>query len=192
MDVPETLIDAAAGLFARQGYDATSVSDIVSAAKMTKGALYYYFSAKEDLLFAIHQRFINSELQQAREILKSTSAPRHRLYRLIVSLVNSVAEYHDEVTVFFREMHRLPAQQFDAVHATRDAYQKVFEDTITWGQKEGVFRADIEARLITLSLFGMCNWTYTWMRQDGPLKPQQIGERLAEIFLSGVLQGKSL
>ncbi|MDA8206434.1 MAG: TetR/AcrR family transcriptional regulator [Thermaerobacter sp.] len=185
--MPEMLIRAAARLFARQGYDATSVSDIVQAADVTKGAMYYYFSAKEDLLFAIHQRFIEAEMRQAQEILRGTSEPKDRLSRLIVALVESIAEYHDEVTVFFREMHRLPGPQFEEVRKVRDAYQKVFEDTIIWGQREGIFRSDIEPRIMTLALFGQCNWTYTWMRSKGSLSAHEIGKRLAKVYLTGAL-----
>ncbi|MCS0602157.1 TetR/AcrR family transcriptional regulator [Streptomyces sp. LP11] len=48
-----TIITAAADLFDRQGYEATSLSDIVAHAKVTKGALYFHFAAKEDLAHAI-------------------------------------------------------------------------------------------------------------------------------------------
>ncbi|MGW1000128.1 ScbR family autoregulator-binding transcription factor [Streptomyces sp. NPDC002520] len=48
-----TIITAAADLFDRQGYESTSLSDIVSHAKVTKGALYFHFAAKEDLAHAI-------------------------------------------------------------------------------------------------------------------------------------------
>ncbi|WBO63118.1 ScbR family autoregulator-binding transcription factor [Streptomyces camelliae] len=44
-----TIITAAADLFDRQGYESTSLSDIVAHAKVTKGALYFHFAAKEDL-----------------------------------------------------------------------------------------------------------------------------------------------
>ncbi|MFG2886719.1 ScbR family autoregulator-binding transcription factor [Streptomyces sp. NPDC048297] len=48
-----TIIAAAADLFDRQGYESTSLSDIVGHAKVTKGALYFHFAAKEDLAHAI-------------------------------------------------------------------------------------------------------------------------------------------
>ncbi|MBL1084262.1 TetR/AcrR family transcriptional regulator [Streptomyces actinomycinicus] len=48
-----TIITAAADLFDRQGYESTSLSDIVAHAKVTKGALYFHFAAKEDLAHAI-------------------------------------------------------------------------------------------------------------------------------------------
>ncbi|KUN90226.1 TetR family transcriptional regulator [Streptomyces bungoensis] len=48
-----TIITAAADLFDRRGYECTSLSDIVGHAKVTKGALYFHFAAKEDLAHAI-------------------------------------------------------------------------------------------------------------------------------------------
>jgi len=48
-----TIIRAAADLFDRHGYESTSLSDIVEHAKVTKGALYFHFAAKEDLAHAI-------------------------------------------------------------------------------------------------------------------------------------------
>ncbi|MGP4008270.1 ScbR family autoregulator-binding transcription factor [Streptomyces sp. 4N124] len=47
------IITAAADLFDRQGYESTSLSDIVEHARVTKGALYFHFAAKEDLAHAI-------------------------------------------------------------------------------------------------------------------------------------------
>lgn len=184
-DVPETLIRIAAKLFASRGYDATSVSDIVESASLTKGALYYYFNTKEDVLFAIHQRFIAAEMAQAQQIVKRYPEPTTRIRYLIVSLIESIAEFHNEVTVFFREMHRLSPNLFEQVQTVRDQYEAIFKNAIQAGQDQGVFRADIDPRLMTLGLFGQCNWTYTWMKSDGPLTPKQIGEHMANIFLQG-------
>ncbi|PWI14688.1 TetR family transcriptional regulator [Streptomyces sp. Act143] len=47
------IIAAAADLFDRQGYESTSLSDIVEHAQVTKGALYFHFAAKQDLAHAI-------------------------------------------------------------------------------------------------------------------------------------------
>jgi AcrR family transcriptional regulator len=48
-----TIITAAADLFDLRGYESTSLSDIVEHARVTKGALYFHFAAKEDLAHAI-------------------------------------------------------------------------------------------------------------------------------------------
>ena len=62
--VPQRLLAAATRLFAEQGYDRTSVQEIVEAAGVTKGALYHYFGSKDDLLHEVYARVLR--LQQER------------------------------------------------------------------------------------------------------------------------------
>lgn len=45
----QTILTAAAEAFERRGYDGTSIADILEAADITKGALYFHFESKEDL-----------------------------------------------------------------------------------------------------------------------------------------------
>jgi AcrR family transcriptional regulator len=52
------LIDTAERLFIAQGYDQTSVSDIVKEVNVSQGAFYYYFDSKEDVLVAVMEKQI--------------------------------------------------------------------------------------------------------------------------------------
>ncbi len=47
------LLDAARGLFAQQGYTATSMAEVAAAAQLSTGALYHHWSTKRDLLAAV-------------------------------------------------------------------------------------------------------------------------------------------
>lgn len=49
------LIDAARRLFGEQGYAATSLDEIVAAAKVTKGALYHHYAGKQELFAAVYE-----------------------------------------------------------------------------------------------------------------------------------------
>lgn len=51
-DVRERIIEVAADLFLKQGYGATGIAQILEAADVLRGSLYYYFPTKEDLLLA--------------------------------------------------------------------------------------------------------------------------------------------
>jgi AcrR family transcriptional regulator len=53
----DEILDVAQMLFARRGYDATSVSDIIAAVGVSKGGFYHHFEAKEDLLEAVACRY---------------------------------------------------------------------------------------------------------------------------------------
>ncbi len=180
------LLREAARLFAAKGFDATSVQDVVEAGEVTKGAFYYHFESKDELLHEIHQRFITYELEQAEVILSRGLSPRETLHSLVVSLVESIALFQPEVTIFFREMHRLSPGKFEEVRTRRDRYERMFRSVIEKGQEIGAFRRDISPTLQTLALFGMCNWTYMWYRQQGEWTPQDVGGILASIFLAGV------
>jgi AcrR family transcriptional regulator len=66
----DELLDVAQRLFARNGYDATSVSHIIAELGVSKGAFYHYFDAKEDLIGALACRFAKATAAQADEVLR--------------------------------------------------------------------------------------------------------------------------
>ncbi len=182
----ELLLRQATHLFATKGYDATSVQDVVDVADVTKGAFYYHFESKDDLLYEIHQRFITYELEHAEQIVAQSLPSRDTLHALVVNLVESIALFQPEVTVFFRDMHRLSPKKFAAIKETRDRYESHFRSVIEKGQDEGVFRSDVPGKIQTLAVFGMCNWMYKWYRSGGPESPRQIGKDFAMLLLSGI------
>ena len=59
---PRRLLAEATRLFAERGYEGTSVSEIVRAAGVTKGAMYHHFAAKDDLLYEIYHQVIGAQL----------------------------------------------------------------------------------------------------------------------------------
>lgn len=63
-----TIITAAAELFDRQGYESTSLSDIVEHAQVTKGALYFHFAAKEDLAHTILEMQSRASRQMSKDL----------------------------------------------------------------------------------------------------------------------------
>src|SRR4051795_12782219 len=65
----QALLDSALKLFGTEGYHATSVQKIVDEARLTKGAFYYHFETKEDVLREIHDRFIDFQLRRLKSVL---------------------------------------------------------------------------------------------------------------------------
>lgn len=182
----ETLLWNATRLFALKGFDATSVQNVVDAAGVTKGAFYYYFESKSDLLFRIHERFIGYAVGHAEEIVRRGLGPEQTLRELIIALVNGIENFQEGVVVFLREVRRLEPHRIEAMRSERDRYEAYFRQVIQDGQESGVFRTDISTKLQSLGLLGMCNWAYIWYRPSGPLAPLEIAEAFAEILLAGL------
>jgi AcrR family transcriptional regulator len=185
-DVGEALLREATALFARQGFDASSVQNVVDAAGVTKGAFYYYFESKTDLLFRIHERFISYAIEHAEDIVRRGLSPEETLRQLIVELVGGIENFQEGVVVFLREMRRLEPHHLDTMRSERDRYEAYFRHVLDAGKQTGAFRTDISTKLQSLGLLGMCNWAYIWYRPSGPLRPRQIAEAFADMLLAGL------
>ena len=187
MDRREEIIDAAVQLFHRQGYTNTSMQDIANAVGLLKGSLYYHIASKEDLLFEIHERFMNVliEKAEAREGVADLSA-HQRLAGMIRDLLELVRDYRSYVVVFFRERHAMIGPRWDAIHKKREAYEAFVRRIIQQGQQDGTFRGDLDEKIVTFGLFGMCNWTYMWHNPAGILSIEQIAQIFTTLLLDGL------
>ncbi|MFF7852848.1 ScbR family autoregulator-binding transcription factor [Streptomyces sp. NPDC007904] len=87
-----TIITAAADLFDRHGYEATSLSEIVEHARVTKGALYFHFAAKEDLAHAILER----QSATCRRLARDTEVRSHTSLEALMRLTFGIARLSAE------------------------------------------------------------------------------------------------
>jgi AcrR family transcriptional regulator len=181
--LPERLLSAATRLFAENGYENTSVQEIVTAAGVTKGAMYHYFAAKDDLLFAIYHRLLALQTERLEHFADGTGTPEERLRAAAVDVIGTSCDHLDELTVFFRSMHLLPEDKRKAIRAERRRYHERFRALIEEGQKQGVFSTATPADLVVDYHFGSVHHLSTWYRPDGPLTPQQVADHLADLLL---------
>lgn len=86
------ILESALTLFARFGYERTSVRMIAEAAGVSQGLMYNYFVSKEDLLRAIFQRSME-DVQQALASARETDNPAQKLERLIRSSFELVQQH---------------------------------------------------------------------------------------------------
>ena len=182
----QELVDVAAAVFARQGYHATSIDDLVEATGLKRGGLYHYISSKEDLLIAAHERFIVPLLENARAIAAESLPADEALRRIAHALMHDIAVYQDQVTVFLHEWRVIrDAPEWDHVREARHEFEQIIQSIFEQGQEEGVF--DVSApRLTVLAFLGMVNYSYTWYSPRGSHTPAEIADHFAGIFLSGI------
>ncbi|MET9647539.1 TetR/AcrR family transcriptional regulator [Streptomyces syringium] len=181
--VPQRLLAAATRLFADQGYDRTSVQEIVEAAGVTKGALYHYFGSKDDLLHEVYARVLR--LQQERlDAMAGSGAPvERRLRDAAADVVVTTIENLDDTKIFFRSMHHLAPEKDKQVRAERRRYHERFRALVEEGQRAGVFSTATPADLVVDYHFGSVHHLSSWYRPDGPLSPQQVAEHLADLLM---------
>lgn len=191
MNLQNELVVAAVTLFEAKGYARTSVQDIVTAAGVTKGAFYHYFSGKEDVLLLIHEQHINRLLRQSREVYDNQSLhPGEKLEKLIDVALMEIAQYGAYAKVFFVEKNHLSSNNLMHIHAKRDEYASLFENVVRDGIAAGFFRAELDPVITSLGILGICNWTYQWFRPSGRYSIEVIARMFGDIVKQGIAPGK--
>ncbi len=181
------VVDIAAHVFAVRGYHAATIDDLVEATGLKRGGLYHYMSGKEDLLVAIHERFINPLLDNAREIANRHEPPEVELRLLAHALVQDIATYRDQVTVFLHEWRLIEGNpEWENIRRARKAFEDIIGDCLRGGKQSGVFR-DVDDTTTLRGFLGMINYTYQWMNPQGRIPPADIADRFVDIFLHGIL-----
>ena len=83
----EFILDTAEKMFVEQGFDQTSIAQILDAAQIAKGTLYYYFTSKEEIMDAIIERWIERSFEQVRIWVEQKQLPiLERLMGALASL----------------------------------------------------------------------------------------------------------
>ncbi|UBI39667.1 MULTISPECIES: TetR/AcrR family transcriptional regulator [Streptomyces] len=181
--VPQRLLAAATRLFADQGYDRTSVQEIVEAAGVTKGALYHYFGSKDDLLHEIYARVLRQQQERLDAVADRDAPVEQRLRDAAADVAVTTIENLDDTKIFFRSMHQLGPEQYRRVRAERRRYHERFRALIEEGQRTGVFNRATPADLVVDYHFGSLHHLGSWYRPDGPLTPREVGDHLADLLL---------
>lgn len=184
--VPRKLLSAATKLFARKGFDRTSVQEIVDAAGVTKGAMYHYFGSKEDLLSEIYGRVLRDQLARLEKFAAAEDPVSERLHGAAADVVITTIENLDDSKIFFRSMHQLSAAKRRAVRAERRRYHERFRGLVTEGQRAGLLRADVPADLVVDYFFGSVHHLGWWYRRNGPLSAEQVAAHYADLLLGSL------
>lgn len=180
------ILDVAARIFAKRGYDATSLEEIAVELGILKGSLYYYINTKRDLLAHLLRDAHEKGLNNIRPIADGEGNSISRLARMIRAHVNYVCTDRDRTAVFLHERKWLTPEQRVKYLGDEHAYRRLFERVIQDGQKEGLIRSDLDAKLIALCLLSSVNSVYDWYNPAGGQSPASISDMYVLSWLSGV------
>lgn len=185
----KTVFEVAAEVFHRKGYDNTSMSDVATAAGLTKAGLYHHVSSKESLLFTVLDSGLDFTESYVLKPLDAIADPLDRLKAMIDRHLRLVLEERNlEVTGLLHECKTLSASDRTRINRRKKEYvrmtTKLVGDVV---QKYEV--KDVNPKLAAFALLGMLNWTYQWYKPSGSSSREEIVETFQQIFLQGILGG---
>jgi AcrR family transcriptional regulator len=179
------IIEAAARVFAERGFHGATTQDIADVLGIRQASLYYYFSSKEAALELVCLRGVEGFFEAAKAIAARPKSARKRLISLIESHLSPLMDRADFVKVFLNERQHLPRESRRRIGRWSRGLERIFEDVIGAGIAKGEFRADLDIRLATLAILGMCNAASSWQRKEN-FGVADIAEEFARLVIDGM------
>ena len=160
----QALISAAAQLFHRKGYDATSTREIAAQVGMQPGSPFYHFGNKQDLLLAVIVEGMKQASQRqdtARAALADNLPPREQLRTLIRNQFDVLlGPDSDFIPVMLYEWRSLNAEQRQTITQIKDDYEAAWTPVLQALHASGQLQAPVQ--LARLMIFGALNWAVQW------------------------------
>lgn len=181
----QLILDVATTLFSETGYAGTTMRDIAKGVGVLPGSLYAHIDNKETLLLEIVESGIDRFLAAA--AANASSIPAERMRTAIKAHVTVVAESPSRTQVVFHQWRYLTGPNSARIVEKRARYEAIFTTIMQDGIDSGDFSADLDSRIAVLAILGALNWTAEWFRPEGPQGADEIGDRLADSLLNGVL-----
>ena len=184
------ILDAAAEIFARKGYEGTTIRDIAEAVGMLAGSLYYYISTKEDLLFAVVDEIHRDGRRLMEDPPIAPDDPLEAIRETVFRHVRFTAENVVRTAVFYDDFRYLAQERKAAIVEYRRSYELEVAELIKRGQEKGVFKASVEAELAAIALLGFLNSIHQWYRPGGQWTPDELADAYAELAVGGLVSAQ--
>ncbi|MDA0162104.1 TetR/AcrR family transcriptional regulator [Solirubrobacter ginsenosidimutans] len=172
----QAVVTTAAALFARRGFQATSMDELSEATGLRSGGLYHYIGSKQNLLLAIFGQLMDPLLARAAEIEAGEDDPQTQLRALVRAWLAHIETHLDHMAVFAQERHTIEHEpEWEQVRASRDAFEAILARRLA--------AVGLTDRLALFALLGMVNHTATWLKPGGRLTSEQIADGYCDMLL---------
>ncbi|WP_244186735.1 TetR/AcrR family transcriptional regulator [Paraburkholderia steynii] len=188
----QLILDEASLLFIKKGFAGTNLHEIADAAGLTRTAIYHYFPSKESILEALTAEVTEEAGLLAQSVAERDPLPAHDALRQLILLHAGLILSHPlQFRVVERSEASLPEPHRAAAQAARRVVFDQFVNAIQRGMDEGRFR-QVDARVATFSIIGMCNWCAWWFGRGGDLSAEQVASIVADFGLHALLPEKNI
>jgi TetR/AcrR family fatty acid metabolism transcriptional regulator len=187
IDKREAILRAAIGVFARNGYFNSKVADIARAAGVADGTVYLYFKSKEEILRSVFERHAGEAIAEARRETAALSDPREKLRRIASLHLERLGFDRDLAVVFQVELRGTTKFMEEFSAAGLAEYLSLIRGVFEEGQAAGLFRRELNAKLVAKILFGALDEMATnWILSRRRYKLAPMADEVLDIFFNGV------
>ena len=180
----EELLEKISGLFAKKGYEKSSMRDIAAHLDMTKAGLYYYFENKQQMLVDIINYGMDQALSEMRQELPQIRNTEEKIGWIIRRQIDFYSQHQSQTKVSIHERDALEKKHARIINKKEKEYVKTVKQVIKEIINEN--HADISLQVATFSLLGMLNWLVHWYDPQGQVPPDTLASNMLSLFLAGI------
>ncbi len=181
----EKIIAAAAKFFGEKGYHNTTTAEVAEAAGVAAGAIYIYFSSKEDLLVAVFEEFLEKHMMRLREGVDKEVGPEAKLRRLIVLGLALMEENPDSARIFLSQLRQSTTMIKMVAKRSSRAYRSIIESVLDEGIRTGIFRS-MDTHAVAAMVFGAFqNLVLDWVADDCSYRLTGLADEATTYILRG-------
>ncbi|MBB2912313.1 AcrR family transcriptional regulator [Streptosporangium becharense] len=187
------LVKLAAELFARKGFQATTVREIAEEAGILSGSLYHHFDSKETIVDEVLTTFLDDLVGRYRAALEQGGDPRTILSEMVRIGFSTLEPHRAAITVMQNDwnyLRSLPGNRFDYLVRAEEEVERMWVEQIKRGQAAGQLRSDVDPKL-TYRMIRDTIWVAVrWFRPGGRLNTGGLAEHYITVLFDGVATGE--
>lgn len=181
----ERILEEAAKLFARSGYDGSSVSDLATAIGASKAAIYHYYPTKQDIYDAIILEVLNGLTQTVARDVAGAEGGAARLRAFMVGHARYFEQHHAEFVTMLIGYSGMALSERDDAARLRDGYEQSLRAVIAQGVAEGAFRP-LDVAATGRAVLSMLNWMVRWYKPGHGDSAEAIAAGYFDLLMGGM------
>jgi AcrR family transcriptional regulator len=183
----DEILSLAVRAFADIGYPSATMAALAAACGTSKARLYHYYPSKEAILVDSLERYTARLKSIADEVRGRGLAPRDELGALVRAFLAEYRHSREYHVALLNDVKFLDEAPRARIRAREREIVEAFADTLERAYP-GRMRSDARKPL-TMALLGMINFTFAWLRPEGPMSYEQFAELVIGLWERGLADG---
>jgi AcrR family transcriptional regulator len=180
------ILKSAAKVFAEQGFDRASMTQLARECGISKANIYHYYDSKDAILFDILEVYLRDLRDRICGIDMDGAGPEERLRLVVAETLRAYQGADHEHQVQIGAMGALPEEQQKLLRGYQREMVNFMSDTVQAIAPESFGADAAKLRAATMSVFGMLNWYYMWNTGAGTEAREDYAELVADLTLGGL------
>lgn len=182
--------NAAAKLFRKKGYRATSMQDIANALGIKAASLYNHINSKQEILTELLMNIAEAFTEGMDDIVNSSLDEKSQLEELVNLHVSLTFKYKDSIALITGEWVHLAPDALPQYMERRTNYEEAFMAILESCQQKKLISESTNLDIALFAILSSLHWLYNWHNKNPQLGKIELAAQLKNILLNGLISSE--